>query len=91
MRGWRIKVVFLLIVYFSGFATAIYYLAPAPENRSVRLFENTSAFSALKSDDFAQSFNAGLHKCVDFGKDAAWRTANFIREKIEEQRLGREG
>jgi hypothetical protein len=26
--GWRSKFIFLLIIYFSGFATAIYYLAP---------------------------------------------------------------
>lgn len=90
MRGWRIKLVFLLIVYFSGFATAIYCLAPTPENRSGRLFENSSAFSELKSAEFAQSFNASLHKCVDFGKDAAWRASEFIKKKIDERRLGRE-
>lgn len=27
--GWRSKFLFLLIVYFAGFATAIYYLAPS--------------------------------------------------------------
>ena len=27
--GWRSKFIFLLVVYFAGFATAIYYLAPS--------------------------------------------------------------
>jgi len=27
--GWRSKIIFLMIVYFSGFATAIYTLAPS--------------------------------------------------------------
>jgi len=27
--GWRAKIVFLMVIYFAGFATAIYYLAPA--------------------------------------------------------------
>ena len=27
--GWRSKLIFLLVVYFAGFATAIYYLAPS--------------------------------------------------------------
>ena len=27
--GWRGKLVFLLVVYFTGFASAIYYLAPS--------------------------------------------------------------
>lgn len=26
--GWRSKFIFLLVIYFAGFATAIYYLAP---------------------------------------------------------------
>lgn len=30
--GWRSKLLFLLVVYFAGFATAIYYLAPAGTN-----------------------------------------------------------
>jgi hypothetical protein len=27
-----------------------------------------------------------MHKCIDFGKDAAWRTAKFIKQKIKEMR-----
>jgi len=53
MRGWKTKLVFLLIVYFAGFATAIYCLAPAPE---VQPGEESSALSAVKSNQFAQSF-----------------------------------
>ena len=95
MRGWRIKFVFLLIVYFTGFATAIYTLAPVPENkanasansslRSKTAEEKSSVFSALKSDEFAKSVNTGIHKCIDFGKDAAWRTAKFIKQKIDKR------
>jgi hypothetical protein len=97
MRGWRIKFVFLLIVYFGGFATAIYILAPVPENkakayaasfvRSKTTGEKNSVFSALKSDEFAKSFNSGIHKCIEFGKDAAWRTAKFIKQKIDQRQL----
>jgi len=95
MRGWRIKFVFLLIVYFAGFATAIYTLAPVPENKanaSANSFfssktaeEKSSVFSALKSDEFAKSVNTGIHKCIDFGKDAAWRTAKLIKQKIDQR------
>ncbi len=98
MRGWRIKFVFLLMVYFGGFATAIYTLAPVPENkakasanslfsRSKTTGEKSSVFSALKSEDFAKSFNSGIHKCIEFGKDAAWRTARFIKQKIDQRQL----
>ena len=98
MRGWRIKFVFLLIVYFGGFATAIYTLAPVPDNkanasanslflRSKTAGEKNSVFSALKSDDFAKSFNSGIHKCIEFGKDVTWRTARFIKQKIDQRKL----
>ncbi len=98
MRGWRTKFVFLLIVYFGGFATAIYTLAPVPENkanasanssflRSKTAEEKSPVFSALKSDEFAKSFNTGIHKCIEFSKDAAWRTAKFIKQKIDQRQL----
>lgn len=26
-----------------------------------------------------------MHKCVDLGKDFAWRAAKFMKEKLDEQ------
>ena len=86
MRGWRTKFIFLLIVYFAGFATAIYMLAPAPEGSSDKSFGNISSASGFNSQEFVKSFNAGIHKCLAFGKVAACHTAEFIKEKIEEIR-----
>ncbi len=98
MRGWRTKFIFLLIVYFGGFATAIYTLAPVSENNAnasanSSFFrsntevaeEKSSVFSAVKSDEFKKSLNTGIHKCFEFSKDAAWRTARFIKQKIDER------
>jgi len=98
MRGWRAKLVFMLVVYFGGYATAIYTLAPVPENnakasahssffRSVKADteEKSSFFSAVKSDELKNSVNSGIHKCFEFSKDAAWRTARFIKQKIDER------
>ena len=98
MRGWRAKLVFLLIVYFGGYATAIYTLAPAPENKArasaessffrsikAQAEEKGSVFSVVKSDEFKQSLNSGLHKCFEFSKEAAWQTARFIKQKIDER------
>ena len=87
MRGWRIKLVFLLVVYFAGFATAIYCLAPVPENQANHSGETSFVNSALKSDELAQSFNVGMHKCIDFGRDAAWRTGRFIKQKLDDRQL----
>jgi len=85
MRGWRGKIIFLLVVYFAGFATAIYCLAPVPENQAIQSGEKGFVHSAFKSDEFAQSFNAGLHKCVDFGRDAAHRAGKFVKQKFDQR------
>ncbi len=83
MGGWRSKHIFLLVVYFAGFATAIYCLAPVPESQTC---EKSFEYSAFKSDEFAQSFNAGMHKCVDFAKTTAWRASEFLKQKLDERR-----
>lgn len=83
--GWRSKIIFLLVVYFAGFATAIYCLAPVPENQTNQSGKKGFVHSVFKSDRFAQSFNTGLHKCVDFGKDAACRTGKFVKQKLDER------
>ena len=87
MRTWRGKLVFLLIVYFAGFATAIYTLAPVPENQARRPSEKSFTCSALKTDELAQSFNTGMHKCLDFGRDFAWRMGKLIKQKYDERQL----
>ncbi len=85
MKGWRTKFIFLLIVYFAGFATAIHLLAPAPEGAD-QSFDNISSTSAFDSQEFVKSFNAGMNKCFAFGKETARHTAEFIKEKLKEMR-----
>ena len=85
MGGWRSKLIFLLVVYFAGFATAIYCLAPVPENQDSQLVEKSFVNSAIKSDEFARSFNAGLYKCLDFGRDAVQRVSRFIKQKLDDR------
>lgn len=84
MRGWRAKFIFLLIIYFVGFASAIYCLAPTPDNQLADADQQTFTYSVLKSDDFAKSFNTGMHKCINFGKVAAWQAAEFFKQKMRE-------
>jgi hypothetical protein len=85
MRAWRSKLIFLLIVYFAGFATAIYCLAPVPDEQSCRFSEKSFAYSALKSDEFAKSFNTGMYKCLDFGKEAVQRLSTFLKQKLDDR------
>jgi len=87
MSGWRTKFLFLLIVYFAGFATAIYVMAPAPENQVSKGAQKTFASSTFKSDEFVKSFNGGMHKCLDLGKDAALRVGKYLKQKLNEKQL----
>ena len=80
MKSWRNKLIFMFLIYFAGFATAVYCLAPVPKNRADRNCGRSFACSALRSDEFARSFNEGLHKCINFGKSAALRTADLIKQ-----------
>ena len=86
MKTWRGKLVFLLIIYFAGFATAIYTLAPVPENQTRQTRKKTFAYSAVKSDEFAKSFNTGMRKCLDFGKDVASHAGRFIKQKYNDRK-----
>jgi len=85
--GWRSKFVFVLIVYFAGFATAIYCLAPAPQQKKGASHGKGSVGAAWRSDKIVGSVNSGMHKCVELGKEAAMRAAQLIKEKVEEAQL----
>jgi hypothetical protein len=85
--GWRSKFVFVLIVYFAGFATAIYCLAPAPQAAKGAAKGKGLFGPALTSDKIVVSVNSGIHKCVDVGKEAAIRAAELIQKKVEAARM----
>jgi hypothetical protein len=81
--GWKGKLIFLLIVYFAGFATAIYCLSPVTDKAYLSANKGF-AHSALKSDEFAKSFNVRMHKCLDYSKDAARRMSAYLKEKSDD-------
>ncbi len=83
MRGFRNKLIFACIIYVAGFATAIYCLAPAPDESPNSEMQATLFKMKIKSNDFAQSFNTGLHKSVGFGKEVAKHAGKVIREKYD--------
>ena len=87
MKGWRSKFIFLCIVYFAGFATAIYMLAPPPEGQANQPGTTDSTQINFDSQEFVNSFNSGMHKCLDLGKVAALRTAKYIKEKVQDKQL----
>ena len=84
MKTWKGKFILLLIVYFAGFATAIYTLAPVPQDSEQQSAQHSFPDSALKSDSFAVSLNVQLHRAVDYAKVAAKDLGEFIKEKMSE-------
>ncbi len=89
--GWRSKFVLLLIVYGAGFATAIYCLSPAPDAAPGQLDGTGRILAKLRSEEFTQSVNSGMHKAIAFGKEAATKAAEVIREKIDEAQAKSKG
>ena len=82
--GWRSKFVFLLMVYCAGFATAIYFLAPAPDPQPGQTFNTAQLVAAVKSQELLKSFNSGMHKCLGFSKEAAQEAAKLLQAKLQE-------
>jgi hypothetical protein len=89
--GWRAKFVFLLIVYCAGFGTAVYCLSPAPDQVPGQSDGKGRILARLRSEEFTQSVNSGMHKAIAFGKEAATKTAEMIREKIDEAQAKSKG
>ena len=90
-RGWRNKLIFLLVVYFAGFATAVYCLAPAPQGTGNQSGEKSLAHLAFKSEEFATALNKGLHKLIDFSKTAALYTSDIIKQEYNQRKAQSKG
>ena len=82
---WRGKLICLLIFYFAGFATAIYCLAPVPEEQAAFYGEQGFPQSAIKSDWFAKSASVALRKAVHFTAAAAFRAIEHLKQKSAEK------
>ena len=90
MGSWKHKFVNLLVVYFTGFATAIYLLAPVPKEKEqgkvTQHNKKNFAHSTFKSDEFAQTFNVKMHKCLGFAKNIAGMAKKIMRQKLDERK-----
>lgn len=80
--GWRAKFIFVLMVYFTGFATAIYWLAPNPETSGASSFQFHTSKGTITKEGLTQAINGGMHKAVDLGREAAGRAGELIQQKI---------
>jgi len=90
MYRWRRTILFALIVYFAGFATAIYAIAPVADARTnskvatEKIHNQNENVSA--SEQFALAFNSHMRKCLSFAGEHAEKIGEFIKTKLAEQR-----
>jgi hypothetical protein len=92
MKGFRRKIALLLIVYFAGFATAIYVLAPGDKDASASGDSSLFSFGAPGHSDSANlSTGTGeesgdkklqYKKWVGFAEDAAGKVSSVMKDKI---------
>lgn len=93
MGRWRGKILFTLIVYCSGFLTAVYFLAPVsaaalPETQSEGQLSRLpagEAFSGSAGIDYpawAASIRSGIDICIRFAEENALRAADLFRSKM---------
>jgi len=78
-----------LIIYFSGFATAIYYLAPASDEvkaseKSSRRLDIRGRTSEFRKQEWAATAETSLKTFVSFAEEKAVQLGEFIRAKLAE-------
>ena len=86
---WRSKILLGLIIYFAGFATAIYTLAPASE-KTEKTQVPWSLFGSKEdaeseSKEFASAFNSGMQKFLCFAEGNAAKVGQAVRARLAER------
>ena len=83
MKSWPSKVLIVLVIYFAGFATAIYGLAPVDRSDEVETLTESKTFlrSFTKSNDFAIKCGNKLRELVGLAEGAAKSAGRSIGDK----------
>ena len=94
--GWRSKFVFFLLIYFAGFATAVYHMGPQPAQADRQVTQKSESgkssgkFSVpsmdLNSERILKSLNISAKEFASLTKQASIKAADFIKLKIEQAR-----
>ena len=88
MRGWRKKMLVVLVVYFAGFASAIYTLAPAGAQTISSGHSGSGrseyAQSSVDTDAIAEQFKTNMQKVISFAEEKASKVGSIIRTKLDE-------
>ncbi len=88
MGRWRSRMLLGLTMYFAGFATAIYALAPAPESAgnsdAVAYHSRIGSELNSRSEKFAIVFNSQMRKCLSFAEEKVVEVSEVVKAKLIE-------
>ncbi|MBN1817408.1 MAG: hypothetical protein JW828_08605 [Sedimentisphaerales bacterium] len=95
MFGWRSKALTALIVYFAGFATAIYTLAPAQDcpdrgALTINLAGGEGGDWNAKTQQFAVVAKAGIGNFLRIAEEKAIAAGKIIQAQMAQQRKNTE-
>ncbi len=76
-----------LIIYFAGFATAIYFLAPVTEADGKAEKVTRSRESNSETQQFAIAFNGKMKKALSFAEEKAAEIGQAIKTELAERQL----
>jgi len=81
------KIVILLIIYFAGFATAIYFLTPASaQGHTKNISGSKKTVSSFNSQKFSKGLNTNVNKCIKYAKDTSNKAVCAAKKKLQERR-----
>lgn len=84
------KILLLMIIYFAGFATAVYCLTPVHANPALHaggnnFFAKSDALSGVKTEEFKQNFYVAVSRLGVVARDTACGAYQFVRQKLEKR------
>ena len=82
MRNWRGKLITALVIYFAGFATAIYFLAPVTEAGGKAEQVTRSRESNSETQQFAIAFNGKMKQALSFAEEKAVEIGQTIKTEL---------
>ncbi len=95
----RRKLLFVLIIYFAGFFSAIYVLTPGAEDPAANLNDtrefviDTSEFATdgqdkiVRAKDIALKVGAGMRQFLCFAGEKASQVSEIIKTRLDEQNM----
>ena len=83
------KILFWVIIFFAGFATAVYCLTPVHANPALHVggnsFAKSDALSGVKTEEFKQNFYVAVSRLGVVARDTACDVYQFVRQKLEKR------